>query len=269
VRLNLKTLFLWILALLMTLMSAVYQRVTGPSYPVSGSVKIGDEAIGYELPRSHVTGTNAVIKLVLADPDVQGYLSWRRFKSRDEWSVSEMRREAGKLVGEIPAQPPAGKVMYKVILVDAQFNEYKLTDDPVIIRFRGPVPAVVLMPHILFMFAAMLLSTRAGLEALAGGNRDYVMAIWTSGLLLIGGIIFGPIVQKYAFGSFWTGWPAGHDLTDSKTAVALLFWIMALWRARNRPKGRLWIVIAAAITLLIFLIPHSLLGSELDYTKAD
>ena len=86
-------------------------------------------------------------------------------------------------------------------------------------------------------------------------------------MLLVGGLIFGPIVQKYAFGAYWTGWPFGHDLTDTKTGIAMIFWLIALWRGRNHAKGHIWMIIAALITLLIYLIPHSVLGSELDYTK--
>jgi len=76
-------------------------------------------------------------------------------------------------------------------------------------------------------------------------------------------------VQKFAFGAFWTGWPLGTDLTDTKTAVALLFWLIAMWRLRRRSGGRVRTIIASVVTLIIFLIPHSLLGSEIDYTEIE
>ena len=47
----------------------------------------------------------------------------------------------------------------------------------------------------------------------------------------------------------------------------MIFWIVAVWRARNQAKGRIWIIIAAAALLLVYLIPHSVLGSELDYSE--
>jgi len=137
----------------------------------------------------------------------------------------------------------------------------------VIIRFRGGVPAWVLVSHILVIFAGMLLSTRTGLEALRQGPRTWQLTIWTISCLTVGGLILGPIVQKYAFDAFWTGWPFGHDLTDNKLAVAMLFWVVALWRGRKSPRGRGWAIAASLITLVVWLIPHSLLGSELDYTQ--
>jgi hypothetical protein len=167
----------------------------------------------------------------------------------------------------IPKQPSAGKIQYTVTLYDADGNKTPLTDTPVTIRFKDPVPLTVLIPHVAIMFFGMLFSTRAGLEGVVGRDGGRRLAIVTLVLLTAGGLIFGPIVQKFAFGAYWTGWPFGHDLTDNKTAVAVLAWVLAVWRSRGN-RGRGWLIAAAVITLAIYLIPHSLLGSELDYTQS-
>jgi len=169
----------------------------------------------------------------------------------------------------IPKQPPAGKIAYNITLIDKNGEKYQLSEEPVVIRFKGDVPILILIPHVLAMFISMLLGTRTGLEAIYKRERTYRLALWTSALFFLGGIIFGPIVQKFAFGAFWTGWPLGSDLTDNKTAVAMLGWLFALWRGRDMKKGRKWFIIAAVIQLLVFLIPHSMFGSELDYTRID
>jgi hypothetical protein len=45
---------LWVAALLLTLVLAVFQRLTGPSHPVRGNtVLAGGEAVSYRLPRSN------------------------------------------------------------------------------------------------------------------------------------------------------------------------------------------------------------------------
>jgi hypothetical protein len=41
-------------------------------------------------------------------------------------------------------------------------------------------------------------------------------------------MILGPVVQKFAFGEYWTGFPFGTDLTDNKTLIAFIGWIIAL-----------------------------------------
>jgi len=258
---------LWILAFLITLSSVVYQRLTGPTYPIRGSIVVNNEEIGFRLLRTHETTSDAIMTIKVNDKNIRGGTVWKRYKSHDSLLTQPLIRKDSNLIITIPRQPMAGKIQYRVFLIDSAGTEHNLTDEPVIIRFKGPVPGFVLFPHVIFMFLAMLLATRTGLEAIAKRKNTYRMTIATSILILIGGLILGPAVQKYAFDAFWTGWPLGHDLTDNKMAVAMLFWIIALIKGRHAKKGRKWIIIASAVTLLIFLIPHSLLGSEIDYTK--
>lgn len=264
-----RPLLLWLLAVLFTLSLVVYQRRTGPTYPVRGTVEVAGGAVSFKLLRSHNTTADAPLRLAVPDEGVTGELIWRRYRSHDEWRTDPLQREGGELVGAIPRQPPAGKVMYRVRLLDASGGATELTAEPVIIRFKGPVPTVVLAPHILLMFSSMLLAVRTGLQALVVGARLRSYTVATALCLLVGGLILGPLVQKYAFGALWTGWPLGHDLTDNKTAVAMLAWLVALWQSRRPGRGRGWVLAAVCVQLLVYSIPHSLLGSELDYTQAE
>ena len=267
-RLSLKvTVWLWILATVITLIAVVYQRVTGPTYPLRGRVHVGDVAVRFRLLRSADATADALVQLSVRDAAITGEMRWKRYKSHDDWMLRPLERVGDKLVVTIPRQPPAGKVMYEISLAGADGRKVALTAEPVIIRFKGEVPFYVLHPHILLMFFSMLIGTRAGLEALFKGDRTRRLAIECAAMLFVGGLILGPVVQKFAFGQFWTGWPFGHDLTDSKTAVAMLFWLVALWRDIKSGKGRGWYMAAAVMQLIVYSIPHSVLGSELDYTK--
>jgi hypothetical protein len=261
-----RTFALWILAIVITLASAVYQRMTGPSHPVSGSIKIDDSNISYTLLRNHKSTSDANMEIVIPNMVITGTLSWRRFKSNDSIETDPLVREGDKLIATIPKQPAAGKVSYQIKLYDEAGVGHDLTDQPVVMRFKDPVPLPVIIAHVLLIFMAMLYSTRTGLEAIFKGKNIHGQTVVTVILFLIGGMIMGPVVQKYAFGAFWTGWPIGHDLTDNKTAVATIFWLIALWRL-HKGKGRGWVIAASLVTLAVFLIPHSVLGSEIDYTK--
>jgi hypothetical protein len=264
-----QTFLLWFLAIFITLASVAYQRMTGPTHPVRGKVEIGEETLKYKLIRTHDVTGDAVIQIKTADSTIAGMLEWRRLNSDDRWATQLSSYEAEGLTFHVPVQPAAGKVMYKVTLMDMHGKEYPLTEEPVIIRFKGAVPIFVLLPHILFMFISMLLGTRCALDAVTKRDNAYRIALWTTGLLFIGGLILGPIVQKFAFDAYWTGWPFGGDLTDNKTALTFIFWVIALWRGKEKGKGAKWFVIAAVVQLAVYLIPHSMFGSELDYTNME
>ncbi len=246
---------------------AIWQRSSGPTYPVAGSVKVGNNEIRYKMPRSHSGDASSVIK-IKAPEGITGVVKYRRFKSHDEWSQRPMTREGENLTGGFTRLAPAGKMMYIVYLKDVSGSFVPATPEAVVLRFKGDVPAWVLVPHILAMFLAMVAGLRAGFDALAKDGNPYKYCIWTLVLFAAGGLVLGPVVQKYAFDAYWTGWPFGKDLTDNKTLVSVLMWAWAAWRARKNPeKAGKWVAAAAAVMLAVYLVPHSMLGSEIDYTK--
>jgi hypothetical protein len=180
-----------------------------------------------------------------------------------------MQRRDGKLIASLPHQPPAGKLLYKIIL-QKDITVITLPEEGgVVIRFKGDVPILFLIPHIIFIFGAMLLSTRTGLEYFNRGKKFKSLTILTFIFVIIGGFILGPIAQYYAFGEFWTGFPLGYDLTDNKILIGFIGWLLALIAIYKFKNPKRWIVFASVLMFVIFLIPHSLLGSELDYNQLD
>jgi hypothetical protein len=259
-----KFVLLWIFSFIFTAFIAVYQRVTGPTYPVSGKVELAGQTIKYKLIRSYGGNDDATVKFKDIPGNIGGELKYRRFGTDDDWTTVMMTREGQNIVAKLPHQPPAGKLIYQVTLKSPD-ETLVVNPESTVIRFKGDVPAWVLIPHILFIFTAMMMSTRTGLEAWARGKNTYRFAWITLITLFIGGLILGPVVQKYSFGAFWTGWPFGQDLTDNKTLVAFIFWAIAAWRLKKNPENRTWPIVAMFVLLLVFLIPHSMFGSSLNY----
>lgn len=268
---TLLSVILWVVAVFLTISAAIYQRATGPTYPVRGSIELAGETVKYKLIRSDETEGKtemSEIGIVAHNQDIRGEYIFKRFKSYDTWTTKELRRSGDTLFMDIPRQAMAGKVEYQITLSDGETN-HKLTEEPVIMRYKGVVPTFVLYPHIFFMFLAMLFSTRAGIEAIFKGPAVKSHSLWTMLFLIPGGLILGPIVQKYAFDAYWTGWPWGTDLTDNKTIVAFLFWVLAYVMLRKNTKKFIYPLIASLVLMAVYMIPHSALGSEIDYTKIE
>lgn len=263
-----KKTLIWILAFIITLGAAYYQRKTGPTYPKRIDVKLNDTVYKIKLVRSLETDDKAQVILNIDDPDIEAVLYYKRYKTIDKYeSVRFVYKEESFYAG-VPVQPPAGKLQYYIELTDSTGTRLYFKDNPVIIRFKDTVPWYVLIPHVLLMFMVMLFSTATGLMSVSKIPEYKKYGNWTLILLIAGGIIMGPIVQLLAFGELWTGVPLGWDLTDNKTLIALIFWILAviLNRKYDRPQ---YMALAALILLVIFSIPHSMFGSELDYSTGE
>lgn len=266
---TLKTTLWWVFAVIFTIAIAEYQKMTGPTYPVRGKVMLNNKEIKYKLIRTAENENDAEISLDVPDQTITGTINYKRFKSNDNLTSAQMQRSGDKLIFMMPKLAAAGKMMYDITLYqgDEHVNLAGKDGKPVVMRFKGHVPLYVLLPHILFMFLGLLFSTRTAIEALIKGSKTYKYALLTLLFLIPGGLILGPFVQKFAFGEYWTGWPFGHDLTDNKTLIMVFAWVVAAIKLRKNPQNRLLPVIAAAMVLIVYLIPHSVLGSEIDYTK--
>lgn len=249
----------WILAVVITLVLSIYQRMTGPTYPKRVTVELNGESYKVKLPRSGVQHDEVVtLKDIPAGAELQ--LHYRRYPTKDDYTTVDFTWSDGQWQAALPVQPVAGKLQYYLTVNGQKY----LADEPVVIRFRNDVPASILVPHILLMFGAMLFAVYMLLLVLTG--REY--AKWlriTVGTLFVGGFIFGPLVQHAAFGPWWTGFPYGTDLTDNKTLLSFLFFAAAL--ATLKWKYNKWLAALAVLVMIaVFTIPHSAFGSEYDYT---
>jgi hypothetical protein len=273
----------WFIACVITLAAAFYQRTTGPTYPKKASITLNGKAYDLKLVRSLSLEERPEVKLRITDTAIQARLFCRRYPTNDEFKctafsykvypihslfmnkVLKIYEEKG-FFANVPGQPAAGKIQYYIEITDSKGSHTIMKESPVTIRFKGNVPEFVMIPHILLMFVAMLFSTLAGLMALGRHPLYKKYTYLTLVFFVAGGIVLGPVVQYYAFGDLWTGIPFGWDLTDNKTLIALAFWVLAV--IMNRKKERpVYTALAAIVLLMVYSIPHSMFGSELNYSN--
>lgn len=249
----------WLLAIVITLVLSIYQRMTGPTHPKSVIVELNGESCKQKLPRSGVQ-QDEIVALKDVPSNVKAQMHYRRYPTKEDYTTVDFQWKEGGLQAALPVQPIAGKLQY-YITVDGK--DY-LKDEPLLIRFRNDVPASILVPHILLMFGAMLFAVYTFLLVIT--RKAYWKWLWiTVGTLFAGGFILGPLVQHAAFGPWWAGFPYGTDLTDNKTLLSFLFFAAAL--ATLKWKYNKWVVCLAVLFMIaIFSIPHSTYGSEYDYS---
>lgn len=142
------------------------------------------------------------------------------------------------------------------------------------IKFKGHVPAYILIPHIFCMFATVyfgLLAVLSAVDAVKGKGevkKSIRYSLWTVIVSFIGGFPLGYLVAYMAFGVGWSGIPLGWDITDNKTVILFLFWLVTFFLARKGLKGErmaisdgLYValtIVSLAVTILAFMVPHSI-----------
>ena len=263
----------WLLAVIITLVLSIYQRMTGPTYPKKVTVELNGESYKIKLPRSGVQKDEIITLTEQTHGDRSRELSggepmgpvpmslhYRRYPTTNDYTTVDFVRKDSVWQAALPVQPVAGKLEY-YLTVDGK--DY-LKDEPVVIRFRNDVPASILVPHILLMFGAMLFAVYTFLLVVTLKEYKRWLKI-TVATLFVGGFILGPLVQHAAFGPWWAGFPYGTDLTDNKTLISFIFFVAAL--ATLKWKYNKWVVCLAVLMMIaVFTIPHSAYGSEYDYS---
>ena len=248
----------WLLAIVITLALSVYQRMTGPTYPRKVTIELNGDSYQVKLPRSGVR-TDQVVTLNDVPADAQVQIHYRRYPSHDNYQTKAFAWQDNALQATLPVQPVAGKLQYYITVNGKDYP----TDEPLVIRFRNDVPAYILVPHILLMFAAMLFAVYTLLLVVTQKKYKRWLKLTTL-TLFAGGFILGPMVQHEAFGPWWAGFPFDTDLTDNKTLISMLFFLIAL--ATMRWKHNRWAVALAVLVMIaVFTIPHSTNGSEYNY----
>lgn len=273
---------LWVGAILMMASAAIYQRRTGPTYPLRGDIVVGTEAYRYALVRSQETTEEARVALPMPGADASATITYRRYPTNDEFTtvalVEEMGEDGAELAAYLPLQPAAGKIEYRVDVQTADGTVRIPSEGPedelIILRYKDPVPTPLLVSHVIAMFFTVLVGMRTGLGALfAPGNIRTLTWATLIGMTL-GGLVLGPFVQKYAFGAYWTGFPWGYDLTDNKLLIMWFVWVVAAsvlgtGIKKKAGPGRVAVAVAAVCMVVVYLIPHSMRGSELDFAAVD
>ncbi len=260
----LKWALIWVLGFLITAAAAVYQRMTGPTYPKKVKLAYNSQEYPLKLIRSQDGNDGCKLVFHIPDTSISAKIAFRRFPLNEGWKENAFLRSGEQLAVILPDQPAAGKLEYKVEF----YHQGQLINNPddfhTIVRFKDEVPPGVLIPHIFLIFFAMLLSNITCYLAIVKSPVTRIYTIFTLVFMLLGGMIMGPFVQYFAFGEFWTGIPFGWDLTDNKTLIAFVFWVIAFVTNRRQPRYG-WVIVAALVTIIVFSIPHSLFGSEFNY----
>lgn len=261
------TFWYWLFAVIITLSALVYQRVTGPTNPKRVNTTFENQIIKNKLPRSGDSGIDCKVELKNIPSGWEATLYFRNFPVKEEWVAAPFNaQESGSILALLPYRPAAGKLEYYIEFKNTSSNSVIdiSKSEPIVIRFKNPVPLWAIIPHVILIFIAMLFSNLTGILALFNNDKFKSYSILTIIFLLVAGFIFGPIVQKYAFGAYWTGFPFGFDLTDNKTLIAFVAWAIAVYFNRNHSRPLLSVA-AAVVMIIVFSIPHSLRGSELNY----
>lgn len=250
----------WVIALVLCLTGLFAQRQLSSELPLTIDQAWAGKRVTTTLDRVHVGPGGQRISVAGVEPEWTGELIWRPADSEAEFHRLPLRNLGSLIAGEIPLQARGIRAEYRLELETPDGLLRLPAQGTLMIRSRGATRLEVSLAHIALLALGLLLAMRAGLEALALGEHAQVFA-WGSFLSFLGGgLVCGPLMKQQAYGLLWTGPPFGLDSTDTKTLLIVIAWLLPLLLRARGLRARRWIVLAALLSLAVFLIPHSSFG---------
>ncbi|MFH1998126.1 MAG: hypothetical protein ABIK28_00530 [Planctomycetota bacterium] len=274
-----------VLSLILTLLVVFSSYYFGPNRRYKVESRCQEFTLSHKAPRGYDGEGAAELKLhaklcKCSESDMEVALIGR-VKGATEWERhAPVRVEPGDLPDdriytfEVPAKPWTTRYNYTFegrLSKDADTHEPRVTltrenGEPMMIKFKGAVPAWILVTHILAMFGGFFVLILSVFHSFALAlNRGRLDApgrlAWLAWVIMfIGGVPLGWAMNYFAFHVYWEAWPFGGDVTDNKTQVALIIWGLAAFLLARKPSPKTGIlgVLAGLVVLAIFLIPHSL-----------
>ncbi|MGB8658115.1 MAG: hypothetical protein WCE90_10090 [Candidatus Zixiibacteriota bacterium] len=147
---------------------------------------------------------------------------------------------------------------------------------PILLKFEGKVPVYIIIPHVLCNFGAIFfavltlfsaLDIRKGKKSL---RESIKFPLLTFILLFLGFVPFGIAMNHFAFGATWEAFPFGKDVTDNKSQIILLVWLITLFLVKGTLLGQgaeknlvshrgysTMVIISFIVTIGMYAIPHS------------
>ena len=181
---------------------------------------------------------------------------------------------------ELPDLGKGKSIHYSFEITDDKGNVSRLPGELsgfFTLKYKGVVSTFLIVLHIIFMFGAFFFMTESFLTALevirGRGEKQMVvlMTRWVVALTFIGGWPLGFMLNHQRFGVLWEGFPFGYDITDNKTQLMFVFWLIIVLLSWGSFTGRgekydlsgprsyaAAVIVSFIISLAIFLIPHSL-----------
>ena len=265
----------YILALLLTVLLLAIARRASTRHQEDITTNIDGVVLSHKTVTENF-GDGPVVTLKSSDASRQRALVRFAEQIGGDYQTIEMTPEAGVFSARLPTLEKGKKWFYHIdVIKDNVLLTTLPADRDQFIKFKGHISPLILIPHILFMFATIFFGMMAIFTSvdLARGKgdvkRSVLFVLLTFISAFIGGIPLGIAVSAQTFGgSGWGGWPLGTDITDSKTEVLLLFWLVTLILSWKGLKGQklpisdslysALVIISLVVTFITFLIPHSI-----------
>lgn len=251
-----QTIILWTAALFITLLAGYTKNVTGPEFPVSGTIGIDGKKVTYYFEKIIRDSSSFKISIRCDIDSVKGIVLFSKVNSNNSWDTILLSNQNRLLVGEIPYPGPLKKIFYKVELEKNGKKYFIPTKKEEEIIFMGKVPITMKVLLFITFFFGLLLSVRTGLEYFNEHPHTKKLTLFTIIPFALYGFFVFPVYKTFELNMVGSQFANPIELFTIGSFSYFLIWTLfgvIIFRSAN-PKT--WGLVTSLITLILSIILH-------------
>jgi hypothetical protein len=263
-----KNIILWLGAIILTFLSGYMRNVTGPDYPVSGTIGIEGKMVTFKFDKIYL-GNDGYNVLIRSDvKDIKAFLLWKDVSSRaisgrspknqanTIWQRDLMADSGFLIKGKLPHHNSGEKVAYRVELNYGGKQYYLPEDKPVTIKFLGYVNSSIMNIFYFVLFGGLLFAVRTGLETFNDKPRLGLYSIFTLIFFFLYTICLVPLKRTYELNALNHFVPPLNLITTYQSVSLFVLWIIGLILIFNFKGNRIIPLMISSVTLIIYIFIH-------------
>ncbi len=272
-----------LVGILVTLLLFVVARRMSKNRPSEMEMTYGDVRLTHLTVFEQVGPGQPEIILSVAPPVKIDAVVRYRTPGEDVFETVGMSEiSEGVWAARLPGKEKGSRIEYGFRISHEEISEAgtssaSFQEGNYLIKYKGEVSVTVLVLHILCMFAAFFFIVEAMLGAFMilfmREEKEFTGAQvrWVLLFTFLGGWPLGFVLNAQRFGPIWEGFPFGYDITDNKTQLIAIFWLIVAvlsWKSfacrrtgRDVAGTRVFaaaVILASVLSLALYLVPHSL-----------
>jgi hypothetical protein len=263
-----KNIILWLGAIIITFLAGYMHNVTGPDYPVSGTIGIKGQMVTFKFDKIY-RGNDSYNVFIRSDvKNISAFLLWqnvadpfvalgpRKNQAAPIWHRDVMTDSGFLIKGKIPHHNPGDKVAYRVELNYFGKQYFLPEDKPVTIMFLGHVNSSVMNIFYIVLFGGLILAVRTGLEVFKDKPKIGIYTIFTMIFFFLYTVCMVPLKRTYELNAINHFVPPVNLLITYQSVLLFLIWIIGLVLIFNFKGNRIIPLFFSSLTLIIYILVH-------------
>jgi hypothetical protein len=263
-----KNLILWLGTFIITFLAGYLSNVTGPYYPVSGTIGINSKMVTFKFDKIYRGNDSCNVSIRSDVKNIKAFLLWKDFPANTlsglafgnkivpVWQRYPMSDSGDLIKGHLPKHNPESRTAYRVEL-NYNGRQYLLPEDkPVTIKFLGYVNSGVMNIFYFVLFGGLILAVRTGLEAFNDNRRIGMYTIFALIFFFLYAVCLVPLKRTYELNAINHFVPQINSLITYQSVSLLLLWIIGLSLIFNIKGNKIIPLVLSSLTLIIYVLIH-------------